>query len=185
MRVPGVEPGSIASEATTLSIVLHSRLLLKKFALPPRSVERKDFPKGFPGGTKLRCASGRFFIFPPSAPALDDHGEHGQDDDSEDDEFEVFLDQRVVAEGITRVSKRIDPEESADDVIGEKLAVIHLPDACHERHKGAHDGGEPCENNCPAAIFFKKNVGTLQVFFAEENESSRLKTAGPSFPPTQ
>jgi hypothetical protein len=43
VRVPGVEPGSMASEATTLSIVLHSRRPLQSKVSPPLLLTQAAF----------------------------------------------------------------------------------------------------------------------------------------------
>src|SRR4051812_306059 len=61
VRVPGVEPGSIASEATTLSIVLHSRKTWAKLSPVAQEFKLVLSKDSFKGASRLPAPRAYFF----------------------------------------------------------------------------------------------------------------------------
>lgn len=90
------------------------------------------------------------------AHEFDDAGQDGDNDNCEDDKGEVFLYQRNIAEIITGEGKRGYPDNTANDIIADKACVGHAPDAGHKRRKGPDDGDKTGDDDCLAAVFFKK-----------------------------
>ena len=74
----------------------------------------------------------------------------------------------AAAQTVTDAQHAGHPQDAADHVKGQELAVGHAPYASHRRRERADDGHEPREDDGLAAVLLKKFVGTLQMLFAEK-----------------
>src|SRR4051812_912327 len=69
----------------------------------------------------------------PVADELDYPREHGEEKDGKNDQAEVVLHRWDVAEEVAREYEKTDPEDAAEDVVGQKFPVPHCADTGHER----------------------------------------------------
>ena len=99
---------------------------------------------------------------------FDDDGKNGHDDDAVDDDAEIVLHNRYVAEKITCGYQTEHPENRAGDVEGEELERRHERNARHKRRKRPHHRDKPGQNNGLAAVPFIESVSLEQVLLVQE-----------------
>lgn len=102
------------------------------------------------------------------AEEFEGHGEDGDEDDGEDDEFEMFLDEGLGAEEGAGGDANGDPGEPPYYREEEEGGVGHLTYAGDEGGEGADDGDEAGEDDGFWAVGFVEGVGAGEVFFVEE-----------------
>ena len=116
---------------------------------------------------------------------LDDAGQDRDDDDHHDDEREVALDHRDVAEQVAPDDEDHDPGDAADDVVEDETAVVHAADPGDERRERADDRHEPGDDDGLPAVFFVEPVRALEVLPVQKARALPLKTFGPTMCPIQ
>ena len=73
---------------------------------------------------------------------------------------EVLLDEGQVPEEVAGEDADGDPEDPADDVVGEEVPVAHLPDPGHEGGEGADDGDEAGDDDGLAPVLLVERRGS-------------------------
>src|SRR5450759_2956764 len=97
------------------------------------------------------------------AHELDDAWHDRQHDNAEDEQREVPLHERDVAEIIAAEHEKPDPERTARKTVEQKPRVGHAANAGNERREGAHDRQEAREDHGLAAELFVKAMRALEV----------------------
>ena len=115
--------------------------------------------------------SDRLLSRAPLSPAFLHECGDGRDqrhhDYADDDERQVLLDPRDVAEQIPRIDQRRDPEYGADDVEAQEAAVRHARDPGEERREGPDDRHETADDDRDAAVFVVERLRLAQVLLPE------------------
>jgi hypothetical protein len=113
----------------------------------------------------------------PSAMAekFDEAWKHGDEDDREDHESEVFLYRRKVSEVIAGKEEDTDPRETCHDVVYGKPPVRHGADAGHKRGESANDRDEPGDHDCLAAMSFVEAVCAVKIVLVHEADFFPVK----------
>src|SRR3989344_797313 len=102
-------------------------------------------------------------------PYLMGEREHGDDHDSEHDEFDIFLDVRYrLAEKISSQGKTAAPEDGTSEIIKEECRIAHFSHACEDRDEGANTGYEPSEQDGFRAMLFEEDTRLLKMLLFEK-----------------
>lgn len=80
--------------------------------------------------------------------------------------------QRQLPEIKSGINEYADPQNSADDIIGNEFAIRHRPNTCDKRGKSTDDGDEASDDDGLATIFEVKSVSLIQMFLFQETEFS-------------
>ena len=99
---------------------------------------------------------------------LDNHRQDRNDDDAVNDDTEIVLYDRDVAEEIPGGNQPRHPEDGPGDVERQELDRGHERNPSHKRRKGTHDGNEPGQDNGLAAMPFVKRMGLEQVLLVQK-----------------
>jgi len=92
------------------------------------------------------------------------HGDQGNEDDRDHEEFQVIFYKRYVAEEKPGKDEQCHPGHAADDVITDERKVVHPPDPGHERRESADERHEPGDHDGLFAVAVKKRLCPVQVF---------------------
>lgn len=117
-------------------------------------------------GLFLNSLWGVFFV--AGFDVFNNHWDDGDEDDGDDDELEIFLDNRQIAKEVTCKGEEGCPDETAKDVVEDETAVIHGAYPCHKRGKGADNWHKAGQHNRFTTMFFIKSLGTFQILLFKE-----------------
>src|SRR5688572_9312002 len=116
----------------------------------------------------MRPSSGaRAGAIRPQTPCFDGDWHERDHDHADDREAEVLLDDRLIAEEVTKQAEAPDPEDTAADVEREETRIVHAPNSRDERSERAHDRYETSEHDRLAAVPFVKVLSAQQVLALE------------------
>src|SRR3989475_8292537 len=118
-------------------------------------------------GWRSPTGSGR----PPPAllEDLDGDRDHGENDHDDDHDVDVLSDVRNrPAQQVARPGHAGHPSHTADDIVEEEPAVLHLADTGDHRGKGANDGDEARDHDRLGPMARVKATGSLDVAWVEE-----------------
>src|ERR1017187_3306639 len=104
---------------------------------------------------------------PPRPQGLPQERQRRDGDDRQDDEREVLLDDRNVAEEEAREHADGDPERTADHVVRQEDAVSHRADTRHEGRERPDDRNEPREDDRFSSVFFVELFGLPEVLLLQ------------------
>src|SRR5512146_2055383 len=90
------------------------------------------------------------------------------EDDDDDHQGEVVLDDRDIAEEITRQRQAADPGQTAQCAEHQEQAIAHGTDASHERCESTDDGQKARKDDGLAAVLGEEEVSLLQMFVLDE-----------------
>src|SRR5688572_2459787 len=97
------------------------------------------------------------------APNLEGERQHGDHDDADGHQTEIFLDERNVSREVAQQTEAPHPQDAAADVEREEARIVHATDARDERRKRAHDRHEPREHDCLAAVHLVEALRSQEV----------------------
>lgn len=87
---------------------------------------------------------------------MGNHRENRDEDDGQDDEGKVVFDDGDVAEEVTGEGKQSYPDDTPEDIVGNKFAVVHFADAGYKGGKSAHNGNKTGKKDSLVTVFSKE-----------------------------
>src|SRR5262245_23591852 len=93
----------------------------------------------------------------------EDRDDRGEDDDGDHREQVAVDAGDGLAEDEPEGGDPHGPEEAADDVVGDEGAVLHAPDAGHDRGERAHDRDEAGQHDGLGPVLLEVVLGLLDV----------------------
>src|SRR3989338_4132812 len=102
-----------------------------------------------------------FRASPP--PPLHKRRQEGESDNGKNHRLEMLLDEGNVAEEVSAIDEEGNPQDAAEDVVGDETGIGHLPHPSNERGEGADDRDEARDDNRLCSIFFVEGFRFYQV----------------------
>ena len=87
-----------------------------------------------------------------------------KDDDSDNQETEMFLDNRNSSKEEPRIYKWCWPKKCSEKIVVEEWGIFHISDSSYERSKGSHDRYKSSVDDCFPSVFLIKVLGFFKVF---------------------
>lgn len=131
-------------------------------------------------------------LSPGSAPGgespdqLDEERDHGNHNDGDENQIKVLLHKGdPVAQKIAQKGDSGRPQHPTDGVEHREALGVHPGNTNHHRDKGTHNRDETGQNQCPAAVLFKKSVRTFHMAATEKPRIPSAVKSRTGFDPNQ
>lgn len=107
----------------------------------------------------------------PTLQSLPNHLHHGRknrnNNNCKQQQFQVSLHKRQVAEEISRKAENPHPESRPRYIVQHKIKIVHLSHTRHKRGESTDDRDEPGQNNSLAAVLLEKFMSLVEVTLLE------------------
>ncbi len=114
-------------------------------------------------------------IFCSSSDVGGKYGNSSDEDQSDNNVSDVFLNPGIRSEVIAQAAQCSDPGESANEIVQHKFSEIYFYDPCEDGRKCADDGKKTPDDQCLSAIFIIKVPGDFEVLLFKDNGIPTLK----------
>ena len=88
--------------------------------------------------------------------SLPSHGGNRDSNNDQNDHGKIVLDSRDVAKEKAGQSKQENPSNAPNYIVGNEMAIVHLPHSGDKGSKGANNGQKTSNDNCLCSVLFIK-----------------------------